>query len=345
MTKINPATPLDIRKGRTDFKDVNHVVRWGILGAGNISSQWADCLAAVPGAKVSAVGARSLERAQAFAGRHGIEKAYDNYDELVEDDSVDIIYVGTITRLHKEHSLLALNAGKRVLCEKPLASNNSEANEMYELAKSKGLFFQDAMWTRFFPAVEHARFLIETGEIGDVLMVHSDFFDPIYVIQAAPLGFGIEQELSRIVVAGARASGAIVEYGEHRCAMLSFPPFNSELPETTELIGTKGRISLKHPAHCPTMITIRIPPENGVPSRYRTHNSPAPAHRFEYPIPGHVRIPAAFPYQHGFLYQAEAVHRCVAAELTQCPQYDEAESKHCMDILTEINRLRLAETQ
>ena len=336
----NASTPLDVRRGLTDPKDINHTLRWGILGAGNISSQWVDCLKAVPGAQLTAVGARTLDRAQAFATRHGIESAYGNYDALVSDPNVDIVYVGTITRLHHDHSLLALNAGKHVLCEKPLASNSEEAREMYGLAKAKGLFFQDAMWTRFFPAVEHARFLIENGDIGDVLVVHSDFFDPIYVIQAAPLGFGHAEKPRNIAVAGKRAAGAIVEYGENKCAMLSFPPFNCELPETTELIGTKGRITLGHPAHCPTEITVRIPPENGVPSRYRTRNAPAPAHRFEYPIPGHVRIPAAFPNQHGFLYQAEAVHRCIAAGLTQCPQYDEQESMHCMDILAEVQRLR-----
>ena len=168
-----------------------------------------------------AVGARSHKRAQVFAAQHGIPTAYANYSDLVEDPKVDIVYIGPITRLHIDHSLLALNAGKHVLCEKPLASTSAEVQEMYSVAVARDLFIQDAMWTRFFPAVEHARFLIDSGDIGDVRVVHSDFFDPIYVIQAAPLGFGIYQNPTKITFTGGRAGGAVVEYGDTGYAMLS----------------------------------------------------------------------------------------------------------------------------
>ena len=197
---------------------------------------------------------------------------------------------------------------------------------------------QDAMWTRFFPAVEHAHTLIEDGAIGEPLMVQADFFDPIYVIQAVPLAFGIESAPSSIVTNGRAASAAILDFEGRKAAVLSFPPFNSELPEVTEIFGTRGRISLGRPGHCPTDITLHSPPENGVPSQYRTRNVPAPQFHVRYPLPDSVSIPQPFPNQHGFLYQAEAVHRCLAAGLKECPQYGEAESMYCMDIWTEIMR-------
>lgn len=335
-----PSTPLDVRRGVTDAKDIAHPLRWGILGTGNISAQWVWCLQQVPGATITAAAARDQDRAQAFADRNGIPAAYGNYADMVAASDVDVVYVGTITRLHKEHSLLAIEAGKHVVCEKPLAANADDASEMYAAAKAKGVMLQDAMWTRFFPAVEHARFAIETGVIGEVTLVQSDFFDPIYTIQAGPLAFGAHAEPTRVVATGRQAGGAIVEYGNGKVAVFAFPPFNSELAEVTEIVGSLGRITLHQPGHCPTGITIRVPPPGGVPSRYRTRNVPAPLQHFEYPLPGNVGMPMWFPNQHGFLYQAEAVHRCLAAGLAVCPQYDEAESMQAMRLLTEINAAR-----
>ncbi|MDE0481634.1 MAG: Gfo/Idh/MocA family oxidoreductase [Candidatus Poribacteria bacterium] len=333
-------TPLDIRLGLTDAPDVAFPLRWGILGAGRISAQWVMCLQACTGATVTAVAAREIDRAREFATRFGIASAYGNYTEMVASDDVDIVYIGTITRLHKEHTLLAIEAGKHVLCEKPLAENIADAQAMYAAAGEKDVMLQDGVWTRFFPAVEHARATIEAGTIGEVVLVQSDFFDPIYAIQAAPLAFGAAAVPTAVTALGRKASGAIVEYGGEKCAVLTFPPKNCELPEVTELIGTEGRITLERPAHCPTRISIRIPPSNGVPSQYRGNNTPAPVQHFEYPIPISARMATASPNQHGFIYQAEAIHRCLTAGLHQCPQYNKEDSLHSINLLTEINKAK-----
>lgn len=333
-------TPLDVRLGLTDAADVAFPLRWGILGAGRISAQWVMSLQACTGATVTAVAAREIDRAKEFATRFGIKSAYGDYTEMVTSDDVDIVYIGTITRLHKEHTLLAIAAGKHVLCEKPLAENIADAQAMYTAAGEKDVMLQDGVWTRFFPAVEHARAAIEAGTIGEVVLTQSDFFDPIYAIQAAPLAFGAAAVPTAVTALGRKASGAIIEYGEEKCAVLTFPPKNCELPEVTELIGTEGRITLERPAHCPTRISIRIPPPNGVPSQYRGNNTPAPVQHFEYPIPISARMAPASPNQHGFIYQAEAIHRCLAAGLRQCPQYNKEESLHSMNLLTEINKAK-----
>ena len=333
------STPLDVSQGLTTADDVNFPLRWGILGAGNISRQWVLSTRGCRGATIAAVGARDVNRAREFATRLEIPRAYGSYEELVNDPNLDIIYVGTITRLHKEHSLLAIEAGKHVLCEKPLATTLEDAKEMYAAAAKRGVMLQDAMWTRFFPAFEHARSVIDRGDIGDVVMVQADFFDPIYVLQTAPFAFGKDAEVTDFSTLGRRSRGALAEYGEKRCAVFSFPPFNSELPETTQIIGEQGRIELGHPSHCPTDISIFLPPDNGVPSRYRTRNIHAPKIHISYPLPENVSIPSAFPNQHGFLYQAEAVHRCLANGLKTCPQYDREDSLHSMSLLDKVNRL------
>ena len=145
-------TPLDIRRGLTDATDVAFPLRWGILGAGRISTQWVMCLQACAGATVTAVAAREIDRAKEFATRFGIKFASGNYTEMVAADDVDIVYIGTITRLHKEHTLLAIEAGKHVLCEKPLAENIADARAMYAAAREKDVMLQDGVWTRFFPS-------------------------------------------------------------------------------------------------------------------------------------------------------------------------------------------------
>ncbi len=335
--------PLDIRLGLTNPADIAFPLRWGILGAGRISSQWVMSLHACPGASVTAVAARDLSRSRKFAEQFDIPSAYDNYTDMVSADDVDIVYIGTITILHKEHTLLAIDAGKHVLCEKPFAENIDDAQKMYNAAAQKNVMLQDGVWTRFFPAVEHARSLVEEGSIGEVLLVQSDFFDPIYAIQAAPLGFGSDSKPTAVTALGQKTGGAIIQYGEDKSAILTFPPKNCELPEVTELIGTEGRITLERLAHCPTKISVRIPPSNGVPSQYRGTNTPAPVQHFEYPIPTSSRMATASPNQHGFIYQAEAIHRCIAAGLHQCPQYNKEESLHSMNLLTEINASRFSQ--
>ncbi len=326
-----PSTPLDVRLGLTKAEDVAYPLRWGILGAGEISRQWVHALLACAGATVTAVAARDEGRAKKFAEAHSINAWFGDYREMVNSPEVDIVFVGTIYQLHKEHVILAVNAGKHVLCEKPFSAHPEEALEMYAAASAADVMAQHGMWTRFFPAVEHARFAIDSGMIGDVLMVHADF-SAEYTIPAALLAFGSESPDAMSVTGGS----SVLEYANDRSAILSFPPYPSEFPEVVEFIGSLGRITLEQPAHCPTSIAIRVPEKT--PSRYMNANTPAPVHRYEYPIPDTVCIPNAFPNQQGFIYQAEAVHRCLAAGLRECPQFTKKESLRVVGLVAEIQK-------
>jgi len=342
------AFAMDIRKGLTKVNSAEFTLRWGFLGSGNITSDWAKCLKEVPGAELTAVAARSVEKAADFAKQHGVAKSYGSYTELVADPDVDIVYVGTITSLHKEHSLLAIAAGKHVLCEKPLAESHADAQAMYVAAEEKGVMLLEGMWTRFFPALEHARGIIEEGTIGEVRMVQSDFADKCYAVQAAPLGFGTSEPPNTVVAAGTAdaVSGAVVQYGLRGCAMLTFPSWASEFAESTEITGTKGRITLDAWGHCPTRLTLRTCPavcweepqghtstsQNGIQPDMEQHVYPVPEPA-GYPAPGWH-----YSNQHGFIYQAQAVHRCLAAGILECPQYTKAESLQVMKILEQIEQ-------
>jgi dihydrodiol dehydrogenase / D-xylose 1-dehydrogenase (NADP) len=339
-------TPRDIRLGLTKADDSSFPLRWGIFGTGTISQQWVEALKACEGATLAAVSSRSLDKAGDFAQLHGIEKFYNDYAEMVESPDIDIVYVGTPDSLHKEHCLLALNAGKHVLCEKDLAQSVTDAEEMYAAAKKNKVMLQDGVWTRFFPAVEHARMLLDIGAIGDVVMVQSDL-NPLYTTQAVTLGFGIKRKplalstMSHASAMGTTIGGALFNFGDGAFAILTFINFASEFREVTEIIGTKGRITLEDPGHCPTVVTLCLPDK--VPHRYSGSNAPAPIQRFEYPIPDSVSMTNAYPNQQGFLYQAEAVHRCVAAGLNQCPQFDMDESLHTLALLGQIYAARDAD--
>jgi dihydrodiol dehydrogenase / D-xylose 1-dehydrogenase (NADP) len=339
ITTLPPSTPRDVRLGLTSPDDVAYPLRWGIIGAGEISRQWALTSRECAGATMAAVAARDEDKAKAFAAKHGVEKAFGGYAAMLASPDIDIVYIGTIDSLHKEHCLMAIEAGKHVLCEKAMAKNVADAREMYVAANKNNVMLQDGVWSRFLPAVEHARYLMEADEIGDVVMVQADF-DPYYTTQAATLAFGAGQKPVRVQVAGRHfgAGGAILEYEGNRFANLSFIAYPSEFPEVTEYIGTRGRITLEQPAHCPTRLTLRVPPHT--PSRYADGNKPSPEQHFEFPFPDTINVPDAYPNQEGFIYQTEAVHRCLAAGLRECPQMNQQESLHNLEVLESIHALR-----
>jgi predicted dehydrogenase len=141
-------------------------MQWGIIGSGFIANQFARDSAALPDVTIQAVYSRSHEKAAAFAKAYGIPKAYGALDALLSDTDIENIYIAAPNALHRPLALAAIAAGKNVLCEKPLAVNAREAREITAAARNKNVFFMEAMWTRFFPAVCKALSLAgrEAGE-------------------------------------------------------------------------------------------------------------------------------------------------------------------------------------
>jgi len=128
--------------------------RWGIVSAGLISHDFTNAIGIHPAEdhQVVAVAARKLTDAEEFAAKHGIKRAYGNYEDLAKDADIDVIYIGAINTVHLPLAKLYLNAGKAVLCEKPLCMNLKETQELVELARSKKLFLMEAVWSRCLPA-------------------------------------------------------------------------------------------------------------------------------------------------------------------------------------------------
>ncbi|MFM1888108.1 MAG: hypothetical protein RL501_395 [Bacteroidota bacterium] len=154
-------------------------LRWGIIGLGKIAHSFARDLSLVPQARLVAVASRSLEKAMEFAQTHGASddrpKACVGYPELLALEEVDVVYIATPHNSHVEWSLKALAAGKHVLCEKPMALTPQQVKEVTGLAQRRGLFFMEALWSRFNPAVQKAIDYARSGSLGALRFVQADF--------------------------------------------------------------------------------------------------------------------------------------------------------------------------
>lgn len=155
----------------------------GIMGAGNIAGVMANTLNKMKNVKCYAVASREQVKADAFAGKYGCKKAYGSYEELVMDKKVDLIYIATPHSEHFDNAKLCIEHGKPVLCEKAFTANASQAEELIRLAKEKGVFLAEAIWTRYMPMLATIKEVIGSGIIGDPKTLTANLG---YVIDSVP---------------------------------------------------------------------------------------------------------------------------------------------------------------
>lgn len=168
-------------------------MKWGIIGTGKIARRFANDLRYVPGATLMGVTSRNQENNKKFAEEF-VSTSYEKIEDLLKSD-VEIIYIATPHSSHKDHAMMAIHAGKAVLCEKPFAMNSAESLEMVNLARKKNVFLMEAMWTRFFPAIKEIIEHVKDGSIGQLVRIESNFgyqsvFDPASRIFNPALGGG-----------------------------------------------------------------------------------------------------------------------------------------------------------
>ena len=153
----------------------NKTIRWGIIGLGNIANKFATDLLTVDGAELYTVASRSQEKADAFALKFKANKAYGSYESFVKDPNIDAVYIATPHALHKENTLLCLEHGIPVLCEKPFAMNAEEVEEMISKAKEKKVLLMEALWTYFLPNYQFVLETLKNNAFGKVLKLEADF--------------------------------------------------------------------------------------------------------------------------------------------------------------------------
>jgi predicted dehydrogenase len=285
--------------------------RWGILSTGSIANRFAMDIRHATNAQLVAVGSRTFEAAQAFASKHAIPSAHGSYEALVADPNLDAIYVATPHNFHCENALLALNAGKHVLVEKPFCVNAPEADRMIAAARANKRFLMEAMWTRFLPPMAELRRLISAGELGDLKLVQADLgfkatfnpqgrlFNPhlaggalldlgIYPVSFACMLLGIPTRVRSHAMFG--STGVDEQFG----AMFEYPGKLAVLtgtllaatPAEASVIGSAGRIRVHAKFYRPSQISI-----------WRG-NDFAATREFDYP-------------EAGFQYQIEHASACI----------------------------------
>ena len=319
--------------------DSTPVVRWGILGTGFIAGlQTPDLID--DGSLVQAVGSRNLSSAREFAARFSIPTSHGSYEDLVGDPDVDVVYISTPHPFHHENALLALNAGKHVLLEKPFTMNAWQAREIVELAETKGLIALEAMWTRYLPHMDRIRELIRSGALGDVRTVIADHNqnlpkDPLHRINNPALGGGALLDLGIYPVSFAfdvfgapatiravasltgtgvdRQTAMIFEYGDGQQAVLQCA-LDTAGPNRASIIGTEGRID--------------IPPVWYEPSSFTRYDADGNVvERFDEPVTGR-----------GMQYQAREMERLIGARALANDILPPRQSVQVMEALDEVRR-------
>ncbi|MDR1437007.1 MAG: Gfo/Idh/MocA family oxidoreductase [Candidatus Symbiothrix sp.] len=310
---------------------------WGLLGAGHIANKFADGLKELSNAVRYAVAARSLDRAETFRENHGFEKACGSYEEMLADPLVDIVYISTTNNLHFEHTMMCLEAGKAVLCEKPFASNREQVEKMLAKAREKNVFLMEALWSRFLPCMIRFKEQMEAGMIGKPLLLQCNFgfispFDPckriydpalgggsvpdigIYPVFTAMYLFGYPEEIKVTSVPAPTGTdwttSILFKHKGKEISMLT-SSFETNLDNEARLYGDKGYLKLHTMFHMLTRLSINR--NNG----------------YEEEIPAHST-------GNGYNYEAAEVMACLDEGRTESDGMSLSFSLDLMRVLDEI---------
>jgi D-xylose 1-dehydrogenase (NADP+, D-xylono-1,5-lactone-forming) len=249
---------------------------WGIVSTANINRKLLPGAKASPHVDVLAVASRDQSRADAFARAWGIERAYGSYDALLADDDVEAVYLPLPNTLHCEWSIRAVEAGKHVLCEKPMSRHPAEVEAAFDAAERAGRHISEAFMYRHNPQTKRVRELIDDGAVGEVRLVRSAFSYSLYDADDIRLRTEVEggalMDVGCYCVSGSRlAAGTepVSAFGQARfgesgtdwvfTGVLRFPgdvlatfDCGTALPSRDELevIGSEGSLFLDDPWHC-----------------------------------------------------------------------------------------------
>jgi predicted dehydrogenase len=161
-------------------------IRWGIIGAGDVAHAFVNDFKWMKQAQLRAIASSDPGRAEAFAKKYDIPYAL-SYEELYSHKEIDAIYIATIHHMHFEQALSCMNAGKAVLCEKPVTINDVQFKELATVSKERQVFLMEAIWTYFLPAIIKVKQWINEGLIGEIKVIQADLAYPMDPVTQAKL--------------------------------------------------------------------------------------------------------------------------------------------------------------
>jgi predicted dehydrogenase len=254
---------------------VGDAVSWGFLSTANINDKLLPGAEASPDVELVAVASRDLGRAEAYARERGIERAYGRYEDLLADPKIEAVYISLPNSMHVEWSIQALEAGKHVLCEKPLSRHPEDVERAFDAAENAGRILMEAFMYRHNPQTKRLKELVEGGAIGRLRLVRAAFSFPLDDAANVRLNDELEggglMDVGCYCISGSRLlagePGSV--YGDQVAApsgvdelftgtlrfaadVLAEIDCGLVLPERDELeaIGEEGSIFLDDPWHC-----------------------------------------------------------------------------------------------
>lgn len=282
--------PLDrLPRPRVRNAETAPSLRWGVLGPGWIAERFVASLQAHTNQRVTAVGSRDAARAAAFAARFNIPSHHGSYQQLVEDAEIDIVYVASPHPQHHACAVLAIEAGKHVLIEKPIALTHQDAADIIQRAQTNKVFCMEAVWTLFLPKFDVIRQILDAGHLGEITTLladmgetfpsHHRIFDSNlaggtlgdlapYPVALATWVFGAP---TTVVSAGQRhprgvdAQIAAILTDDHGHQALLSTSIIANTPTTATIAGTHGTIEINGPFYQPGDFTFRPHPDLGPP--------------------------------------------------------------------------------
>ncbi|GFS12451.1 trans-1,2-dihydrobenzene-1,2-diol dehydrogenase [Elysia marginata] len=324
--------------------------RWGIIGAGKITVDFCLCLNSLPDHKIVSIAARSKERAAKFAEEHDIPTVHGSYQEVIDDPNVDIVYISTIHINHVELSLACIDAGKPVLCEKPMSLSVEGCRKVLAAANEKKVLFIEGFWSRFFPVYKFMREEIASGSLGEIQSMQATFtiakseLDRMrlrelgggglmdlgcYPVQAANFVFkgmpdSVQAQGTYLEDTGVDSSAVItLKYPGNKFAMLHYSMCASPGANSFVIRGSKGNLVIPDKVWCPDRV---IAPNDEV--KY-----------FQLPtIENQELLNPDFPNSQGFCYEIQGVRECLLKGLTECPLIPHADSEAISYILTQVQK-------
>jgi predicted dehydrogenase len=307
---------LQLPEPRTPDPHEAPAIRWGVLAPGGIAHAFADAVAVGTASSVVAVGSRSKERAQDFADEFGIARAHGSYEDLVADPDVDAVYVASPHSEHRDHALLAIEAGKPVLVEKAFTRSAAEAREVLAAAEARGLLVMEAMWSRFLPHYDVVRHVVEAGLIGEIVSVQADHGQHLYpdVVLGAPASVtavGTLTDLGVDASSTVTVTGTGGGHGVLTCTMAAATPCSAVVA------GTEARLELSSTFYTPGS-SIRLVNRAGDVVDERDGG-----------LPDDVR---------GFSYEAAEFARCLTSGVRESPLMTHAATLRVMETMDEVRR-------
>eukprot|EP01130_Rhizamoeba_saxonica_P000311 TRINITY_DN10289_c0_g1_i1.p1 TRINITY_DN10289_c0_g1~~TRINITY_DN10289_c0_g1_i1.p1 ORF type:complete len:338 (-),score=64.90 TRINITY_DN10289_c0_g1_i1:21-1034(-) len=269
---------------------------WGIVGSGRICSDFVTALQTqVKNGKVLGIYSRSQQSADSFGDKFGIPHRYHQLDDLIGNDQIQFVYIGNLHPFHFEAAEAAINAGKHLLIEKPITVNANRAQVLVELAKEKGVFLMEALWTRFFPSIKQILQVIEDGAIGDVKFLNGTF------------GFtGLDTpRLSQNHLGG----GALLDIGVYLLSVTCFV-----LKQTPELIHAHG--VLQNDVDVLLSMSLQVP-EGPLATLTCSINSVFQNEYCIHGTKGYIKIPSPFWCPTGYILYVDGEESKVEFDLPQ----------------------------